>query len=380
MVKRGKIVTLHPNNDTRMRRYYPILAVVTLILTACSPDKQQERNLPVHNVMLVTPESAGDRQVRTYSATVQEARSISVGFKTAGQIKQLLVKEGDYVTQGQLLAVLDTVDYALGVRQLRVQHAQQKAEYERRRQLHAARNMSDNDFERFQAGYEQLSSQLALQENKLDYCRLKAPASGYITAANFEVSEMVDAGTPVFELMDNSRLEVVVDLPAAEYLRRANFLTFTCHSPLCVGVAFPLKLVSLTPRADNNQLYQLKLVLDESRASAKSELTPGMNVSVDIAVGADEAAASTGSAVVPTSAVFERNGTTCVWVFNPADSTVRATSVSLTGVPDAQGRVTVSAGLTHEMQVVRAGVSHLVEGEKVKVIEPGSETNVGNLL
>lgn len=353
-------------------------SIVALALNACSSaDKQDEQQKAIHNVMLVQPQVAGAQQVRTYSATVEELRSISVGFKTAGQIKRIFVKEGDYVRQGQLLAVLDTVDYALGVRQLRVQHAQQKAEYERRSQMHAAHNISDNDFERFQAGYEQLSSQLALQENKLNYCRLKAPASGYITASNFEASEMVDAGTPVFELMDDSRLEVLVDLPAAEYLRRGSFRSFTGHSPLNASVSFALKMVSLTPKADNNQLYQLRLVLDES--AAKSVLTAGMNVSVDIAVGTDSGE-SASEAVVPASAVFERGGKSCVWTFNPADSTVRATEVSLSGVPDAQGMVTVSAGLDGSKQVVRAGVSHLVEGEKVHVIQPASETNVGNLL
>jgi RND family efflux transporter MFP subunit len=356
-------------------------AVVGLILNSCASGGETETQKIAHNVMLVQPIVSGSSQVRTYSAMVQESRSISVGFKTAGQIKRILVKEGDYVRQGQLLAVLDTVDYALGVAQLRVQHAQQCAEYARRAQLHAAHNMSDNDFERFVAGYEQLSSQLALQENKLSYCRLKAPASGYITASNFEVSEMVDAGTPVFELMDDSRLEVVVDLPVAEYLHRGEFLSFTGRSSMAVGETFPLKFVSLTPRADNNQLYRLKLVLADNSAHSKSVLTAGMNIMVDISTGAttkQEVKATT--ALLPASAVFDHDGHSCVWSFNPADSTVTAVAVAIVGVPDESGFVTVTSGVNATTQVVRAGVHHLVDGEKVRVIEPGSETNVGNLL
>lgn len=379
----------------RMIRIRTLILFGTLAATlaSCSSNSESEVKKLAHNVMLMQPEVAGSAQTRTYSATVQEARSISVGFKTAGQIKRLLVKEGDYVHQGQLLAVLDTVDYALGLKQLRVQHSQQKNELERRRQLHAAHNLSDNDFERFEAGYDQLSAQLALQTNKLSYCRLKAPASGYITKLNFEVSEMVDAGTPVFELMDNSHLEVLVDLPVVEYMNRGEFQSFVGHTPLRPDEAIPLKMVSLTPRADNNQLYQLKLVVD---AGAKAQLTAGMNMSVDISMrnaanraaatdksatdNADNKVAVAGCASIPAAAVFENKGKSCVWKFNPADSTVTVTPVTVFGVPDASGMVFVSEGITPGMQIVRAGVNHLTNGEKVHVIDQASETNVGNLL
>jgi hypothetical protein len=148
-------------------------------------------------------------------------------------------------------------------------------------------------------------------------------------------------------------------------------------------------MVSLTPRADNNQLYQLKLVVD---AGAKTQLTAGMNMSVDISMrnaanrtaatdkSTDDSAAVAGCASIPAAAVFENKGKSCVWKFNPADSTVSVTPVTVFGVPDASGMVFVSEGITPGMQIVRAGVNHLTNGEKVHVIDQASETNVGNLL
>jgi RND family efflux transporter MFP subunit len=286
-----------------------------------------------------------------------------------------LVKEGDHVAAGQLLAVLDTVDYALGVRQLRVQYNQQLTELERRRQMHAAKNMSDNDFEKFQSGVKQMALQLALQENKLKYCRLYAPSAGVIAKSNFEVSEMVDAGTPVFELMDNSHLEVVVDLPVNEYVQRNAFRTFRCHTAMAPEQSFELQMKSLVPRADNNQLYQLRLTLPKGSTAS---LTPGMNVTVDINTAG---AGTTGGeeVTVPLRTVFERDGKDYVWVLNPADSTITAKQVTTAGTV-ADSKLTITSGLSGSDRIVRAGVHHLVDGEKVKVINENSETNIGNVL
>ncbi len=357
---------------TPINRFLLILSGAVALTSCGNKGADTADNNVVHNVFVITPEVVGESTARSFAAVVEEARTISTGFKTAGQIERILVDEGDYVRAGQLLAMLDTVDYALGVRQLRVQHAQMADEMERRAKLHAAGSMSDNDYEKARAGYEQLGLQLALNENKLRYCRLYAPSSGYITKRNFEPAEMVDAGTPVFELMDNSHLEVVVDLPVSEYMQRENFVGFTGHTALQPDEAFALNMMSLTPRADNNQLYQLRLSLP---AGSGVSLTPGMNMTVDITT------AGTGerAVVLPAQALFDRDGVSHVWVYDPDSSTVKAVAVTATrGVTD--DKMLVTSGLTGSERIVRAGVHHLTDGEKVNVIDEHSDTNIGNVL
>lgn len=353
------------------------LGLILPLMASCGHSDENKPETTFHNVFVVTPDVVGGGDSRSYPAKVEEARSISVGFKTPGQIKRILVKEGDHVRAGQLLAILDTVDYALGVRQLRVQLAQMRSEHERHKQLFAAGNMSANDFEKASAGMRQLELNLKMNQNKLDYCRLYAPASGVITSRNFEVSEMVDAGTPVFELMDNNHLEVVVDLPVSAYIQRANFRGFTATSPHLPGKSYQLSMLSLTPKADNNQLYQLKLTLP----SSDLQLTPGQNLNVEIFTdnGALLAGAGETAADIPLSAIVELKGRSGVWAVNPKDSTIKFTPVEISGTGE-QGRVRVSASLTPGVTIVRAGVHHLKEGEKVKIIKDNSATNPGNVL
>ena len=360
--------------------YYSSLwiSVACLALASCSADNTEKApRTTVHNVFLVSPKATDGSFSRNFPGIIQETRTISTGFKTPGQITGIYVKEGDHVREGQLLATLDTVDYALGVRQLQIQYDQAVAEHERKKQLYASGNMSDNDFEKASSAIQQMAVQLEMNKNKLAYTHLYAPSSGVIIKSNFEKAEMVDAGTPVFELMDDSRLEVVVDLPAAEYLNHGKASHYSGSSSLLGNIPIDLNFISLTPKADNNQLYQLKLGLN----SRDTRLTSGMNLVVSVSNDASAPADSltTPAFEVPLRSVFNNDGVTSVWVFNPADSTVHATPVTVSG-DGAQGTVTVVSGLHPGNEIVSGGVNSLIDGEHVRVIEKSSSTNRGGLL
>lgn len=351
------------------------LGFLSIFMGACNnkDNDAKERVCEVyHNVFLFAPETAGiGETVKSFPATVEEARNISVAFKTGGQIVRLYAREGDNVKEGQLLAMLDTADYALGVRQLRVQLEQLKGEFKRQTQLHAAGNMSDNDYEKAAAGVRQLELQLQLNENKLRYCHLYAPTSGVITRRNFETAEMVDAGRPVFELMDNNHMEVNVDLPVNFYMHHDEFSGFSGHVSHADAEKIPLKLLSITPKADNNQLYRMKLMMGKGTQG----ITPGMNLIVDVTM----AGSDTSVADVPLSSILEKDGRAGVWTFSEADSTINFTPVEIAGTARG-GMVSISDGLQPGKRIVRSGVHHLSEGEKVRVIAEPSSTNPGNLL
>ena len=356
------------------------LPALCLAVSACSTGQSSKApESTVHNVFLVDPVPVDGSSIRKFPGIVQETRTISTGFKTPGQITRIFVKEGDHVKEGQLLATLDTVDYALAVKQLQIQYDHAASEHERKKQLYAAGNMSDNEFEKAAAALRQMAVQLEINKNKLEYTHLYAPSSGVIVKSSFEKAEMVDAGTPVFELMDDSRLEVVVDLPVSEYVNHGKSHTYTGSSTLLGDAPINLSFISLTPKADNNQLYQLKLGV----TSRDSRLSSGMNIIVSISSDGNNAVSDSVTTIsameIPLRSVFEHDGKTCVWTFNPADSTVKATPVTVTG-NGTEGIVTATSGLSHGVRIGSGGVHSRFECEHVKVIEKNSTSNRGGLL
>ena len=360
---------IHFYHFMRIINFFTASAVI-LSLLSCSKKEPSPSLASVHNVFVTSPQTIGLESEISLPATVEEARTISIGFKTAGQIERIYVKEGDCIVTGSVIAQLDTTDYHIGISALREKYAQVSAEIDRITKLHASGNVSDNDFEKATSGLRQLSLQLQLEENKLAYCTLRAPSSGIVTKVHFEASEMVDAGTHVIELMDNSSLEAIVDLPVKLYSERDLFSAFYGESSLNPGKLFPLRMLSLTPVADNNQLYRLRLSMPASLT-----VTAGMNITVHIFCEG----AKTDMVKVPLSSVFEDNGNRYVWVVNPEDSTVSATEVTISGTGE-DGFLHVSSGLSTDDIIVRAGVHHLVDGEKVTILIEESETNPGNVL
>ncbi len=353
------------------------LALSVAIMTACvscgGSDKAVEQSQ--HSVLVVKPASVGDKSAKCYSGVVTESKSISLGFKTAGQILKTYVKDGQYVKQGQLLAVLDDVDYQLAANEAKIQYDQMASEFKRLDYLYQSNNLSENDFEKSRAGLERLKINLENCNNRLKYCKLYAPVSGYVVKLNFERAEMVNAGTPVVELMDNSALEVTVDIPAEAYAKREDFIDYTLS--IADGFSCKSKLLSITPKADNNQLYSMRLSVP---AEAKSKLTAGMNVEVSIERSSGEKAESAAATfTLPIRSVFyDSERKPCVWVVG-ADSAVTATRVTVGDIV-GKSQISITSGLSGTETVVRAGVNSLHAGEKVKVIDESDNTNVGRLL
>jgi len=353
-----------------MKRLWIVTVLLGCLASGCA---DKAGGTFTRSVMLTRPVHLGAEEVKQFSGVVQERYDIDLGFKTAGQIDEIAVKEGDYVRQGQLIARLDTTDYRLGVEALEIQCRQLEDEVKRTEQLFRSKSVSANDYEKALAGLRQLQVQLQANRNKLAYTSLYAPTDGYVQSVNFAPAEMVDAGTPVVNLMDVHRLEVVTELPADVYLQRSRFGCITCRPPFDNGAGMPAQIISITPKADGNQLYRMKLAFE---GTPDARLSAGMNIGVTLHITGSDTTAS--AFTLPLHAVVQQQGETSVWIFG-ADSTVSRRRVVCSGI-DGAGAAIITSGLEGNEQVVKAGVDALLEGEKVRPVETESETNVGGLI
>lgn len=350
--------------------YLPVL----LLCILCSCNESRKSGLTVHSVEVTSPVPADKTVTRNYPGVVKETHEISLGFKTAGQIERICVKDGDYVNKGELLAKLDDKDYKLGVETLQVQYNQLKDEVDRIKKLYEQKSVSANDFEKATAGLRQLEIQLQVNKNKLEYTSLYAPTDGYIQTVNFAPAEMVDAGTPVFTFLDISRMEVTADLPSAILKDIDNISEYNCRIQDSErSQTYPMDFVSISPRADGNQLYQLKLRFKDNHIR---HLTPGMNIEVCITVNQDNDGEADYS--IPMSSVFNRDGKPHVWILKE-DSTVEKREINIRTEFSGRNAI-VKEGLNGSESIVTSGVNVLRDGEKVIVIEKPEKSNVGGLI
>lgn len=345
-----------------MNRITQSLSALALIIAACacSDNATNDGIRSTHSVYTTHPNSNKTDSSKCYTSPVEEGKSVNFGFKTGGEIKRLTVNEGDYVKKGQIIGYLDDSDYRLSVEQLEAQYNQMTSEMKRLDEMFKRNNIAPNDYEKARAGLIQLKTQLAMTRNKLSYTRLESPTSGYVVERYMEEGEMVGAGTPVFKIIDNTRLETTVALPASAYAKRDEIVSCTGTSPVLEGTEIPLEIIGFVPDADNNSLFRLRLGIP---STMKGKILPGMNLSVRIQFRGHE---GDNLCKVPSRAIFERNGKEYVWLVNTSDSTITAHEIKAAGTHD--GKYITVTGLTGDETIIGVGVHHLTEGEKVKIM------------
>ena len=343
------------------------LCIMSVGLLAGCNQNSNDRGA-IHSVILTTPGGTSGELEQSFSGTIEEGREVGVAFRTSGQIERVYVKEDAYVNSGQLIAELDVTDYQLDLEATQIEYDKTKREVARLRTLYEGNSLSGNDYDQACAGLEQLGVSLQNKKNTVGYCKVYSPTSGYVRKVNYEAGEMISAGTPVVTLLDVAQMEVNVNIPAALYAQRSRFENWTCQAG---SETVSLSLLGITPKADNNQLYKVRLGIQ----SALSKQMAGQNVSVTLRLTpTDESECLT----LPLSAVQHADEQTFVWIYNEADSIVSKQAVE-TG--EAEGStITIKSGLSGSEQVVKAGGNYLHEGEKVKLANPKSISNVGDLI
>ena len=210
---------------TSHTRLSTVLGLAALTLAACSPKEPPPSALPA--VYVTEALAANSRQVRVLSATLRPRVESELGFRVAGQITARRAELGATVKQGDVLAELDSADYRLALevvrQQLRaaqVDAQQNRQDAERFERLAADDSLGRADAERqrtradaAQARLEQARQQLALESNRLDHARLKAPFDGVVTAVRADVGQVVAEGMPIFALARARDVEAWVDIP-----------------------------------------------------------------------------------------------------------------------------------------------------------------------
>ena len=349
------------------------LAVATM-LGACTPDKPTvEAPRPVRTVELRYDAA---REANRYAGTVQSRYEVDQAFRVGGKAAQRKVDVGQFVHEGEVLAVLEDADYRLAQEAARQQWQAavtqaRQAESDRNRLLNLKNDgsVSAADDERArsgaqtaQAAEEALARQLELAGNRVKYTVLRASRSGVVTAVRLQVGQVVAEGQPVVAIADPGAPEIVVDVPEDQLatFRQAKFKATLASAP---DEAFEVALRELSPQAAaQTRTYRARL-----KPVAARTLPLGATASL----AADRVMSQTPMASLPASALTQASGQPALWVVKPAGKnavgTVELVPVKVHGYRNDE--VLVSGPPAGE-QVVTAGVQKMAPGLKVAL--PGA--------
>lgn len=308
----------------------------------------------------------------TYPGKISAASNVKLAFRVSGPIKQMKVNPGKYVKKGQLLAEIDPRDYRIQFDATQAEYTQVREESGRIIELYRRGSVPVNEYDKAVAAKKRIEALYNAHRNALNDTRLKAPFDGYIQNKYFEVPEIVNQGTPVVSMINNNYYEVNIDIPSSDYIRREDFASYQAVADVRPDVVLPLELLDITQGANYNQLFNVRFRL---RIDSFPDLAAGMSVVVTIQFKPSPGELTT----VPVSALIRKEGHAYVWLYNQEDSLVTLKPVQVQQITK-DGTAIVRSDLRQGQIVISAGVNNLKGGEKVRLLPPAPDSNVGALL
>ena len=193
-----------------------MIAAAAAMLVACGGGGGGRPNFGDNEFPVVSAGTSETELQTTYPASIKGVQDVEIRPKVQGFLVQINVKEGQSVSAGQTLFVLDNETYQAQVRQSQaaVNTAQQqvnttKLTYDNAIELHKNKVIGDyelqtskNSYEAALAGLAQAQAGLAQAREALSFCYVKSPASGVVGTLPFKKGALV-SGSNVLTTVSN---------------------------------------------------------------------------------------------------------------------------------------------------------------------------------
>jgi membrane fusion protein, multidrug efflux system len=332
---------------------------------------------PVKEDRLVVPVEAGYPErgvISSYFETttrVEAERRVEVTSQGSGKCLEVLVEEGDRVSQGDVLAELDKEDMLAQIRQTEVQVRQTQSELERARRGVELDITAAIDYDNAKFNYENSLASLKLQRIQLDNLTIRAPITGVVIQRMVQKGMIVGAGTPVCVLVDPTSFVLNIHPPEREMAR----LTVGQRAKVAIdslpGDDFEASIRRINPSVDpasgtvKVQMAIPDAIRKELRESAFAKVRLVMETREDVLL-------------LPKDAVLEENARKYAYVVEEVtpgeDETAETSEPGLqarrvevqTGLEDSN-RVEILSGIDEGTLVVTLGQKNLKEDTWVRL-------------
>jgi RND family efflux transporter MFP subunit len=140
-------------------------------------------------------------------------RQATVAAQIAGRVLEVRVDAGQRVKQGELLMRIDAREAAGSDASARATLAQAAAAYERAKNLHAQKFISQAALDQAAAVYEAARGAAASSGAGASHGTVTAPISGLVAERHVEAGEMATPGKPLITIFDPRGMRVIASLP-----------------------------------------------------------------------------------------------------------------------------------------------------------------------
>jgi RND family efflux transporter MFP subunit len=327
---------------------------------------------PALTVTVAKPEASELTVTLAANGNVAAWQEASIGSESNGlRLAEVRINVGDVVKKGQVLATFSQETVQADVAQARASLAEAKAtaadaagNAARARTLQATGALSQQQINQYQtseqtakARVEAAEAVLAAQQVRGRNTQVLAPDDGVISSRTATVGSVLSAGTELFRLIRQGRLEWRAEVTSAELSRVA------VGTPVIVisasGAQVSGKVRSIAPTVDPQTRAALVYV-DIPNVLENTGIKAGMFARGDFQLGRSSAL------TVPQASIVPRDGFNHLLLLQPDNRVAQLKVETGRRVGD---RVEITTKLPADARVVVQGAGFLNDGDLVRVVD-----------
>ncbi len=336
---------------TRISLVTPGLLMMALLLVSCGSDEvaqQEERPVSVRATVV----RVSDEQVtRSFTGSLEGEKQADIYTKIAEVVERVEVREGQRVSEGQMLILLDKSGPSSMYRNNESLFRNAEKNFHKMEYLYKEGAVSEAQFDAAKTEYEVSRASF---ESAARLVEIQSPISGIVTSLDVSAGDYLSLGQKLATIASVGRLRVKLGVNSRDVARISEGGAVTVST---TEIAHPAEghIVSVSRSADpKTRAFQVEVLLD----NAESLYRPGMFVRVSAIVEELHDVV-----VIPRDAVVDLDGRETVFVVSDGIAHKRAVTLGV----ELGGRVVISDGLSAGDTLVTLGQSYLDDGLKVKV-------------
>ena len=332
-----------------------LLIVCAMAGVACSGNQNNQTVEEVQQLPKISVETAQKRNVTqavSFTGTVEAQAVNNIASQQPLRITKILVDVGDRVKAGQTLVTLDNASLVQAAAQLE----NAKREYERTKHLYEVGGASKSEYDARKLSFDVATS---AYNNLKENTTLVSPVSGVVSARNFDVGDMA-SGQPVLVVEQIRPVKIMINVSESLFSKIKRGMKVYVTLDAYGDEKFSGRIARIYPTINNTTRTFL---VEVSIPNNDERIRPGMFARVTLPY------ATANRVIISDRAVNKLmgSGDRYVFIYNPADSTVRYSKVELGQHMDYEYEV-LSGVKENELVVVR-GQLVLTNGAKAEIGE-----------
>ncbi|WP_413511551.1 efflux RND transporter periplasmic adaptor subunit [Myroides odoratus] len=204
-------------------------------------------------------------------------QEVTIAAETAGRVAKLMVDEGAKVRKGQILALVNSDQINVQVRNAEAAYATAKADAARFESAFTTGGVTKQQLDQVKLMVQNAEANLKSAQITAGDAHIKAPIDGIINKKHVEQGSFVAPGAPIFDLVNVNQLKLRVNIDESHVANLKEGDILNIQASVFPNDTFEGKVTFIAPKADAALNYPVDLLLTNNK---DNKLRAGMYGSV----------------------------------------------------------------------------------------------------